>query len=961
MSSSNNSQLFHPYLVLNERKSRRTHKNSRDGCPNCKAKRIKCTEELPSCLNCIKKKYRCGYLDFPAEKLDKIRQKNETKVNDFHSVIDDPKNKSLPPDYNQRFSVQHTNYDYHINNNHLYFNNESKLQPHTQESILENFHTSQPFTNVGTLRSLVYRNSLLKLANEFDVPAVGILSGDISQPLKFKSGKDDNNVEEYQNFQAYMGEAKNNLLDDQARNNFPQLQYQQQFDQAQPQYQQPQYHQLQPSIQEPNNYGHDTLLARNPNLSNASPSSFNTSQSSTSITTPIKFELSPKYTNNNKFANDITTTTNNNRYVTLNPLPNAIHEPSRFTKLRTQDSLKNVFLKKYLNDYKSHIKDLNNREYGYDFEPVWDAKSSHKFWVTVYNQSTVLNVYFSFFMDRSLNFLLNVANVIVDGDVVNKIIYGSSPIISLNSNSPNSSNSSSISNSSAASSPDSIIGTNNINTPRLDYRGDLPIFNAEALTTLTKKAYTYYGSLIKDLRESISSYHIEYPTKISMFSAWSVLLQVHGSIDTLSLMFNGTALLFSKIINEAERVEDITPTILVSLNIFNCHSLSSIIPDYHFNVIYEIYDHFKRFKALCEAIYMNEENKKSNNEFFFTDDVNQKNQQFINNKLFQHDLKELENFLLKLITDYYHNIKEINNFYKTKFGMNFDGNEASSIKFVSISLIFELLRHWFTIFPSDAISMGSHACPLKKTFYLFHLAIGKSLVHIISPIRTIMFVDTCHVFCPKIDFDSKIYQFNQFKSHGPDNNLDEFYQSNLLTKISQNLMKIINFFDNRTLFYSYYLSTTSVMEEQFLKSIDPNLVQDETDKYSDLLQVLPSKLPVSEKFVNNFETDIVGFENYPQFNEFNYDADYKRVINDEFLECKKSQNELNFNFDYNFGLFYQDFNPKKLLSELFDKQKVVWDNNKTSLDAIRSRCHSFEMSRKEIKKSVDIRSNPAVL
>lgn len=63
-----------------ERRSRRTHKNSRDGCPNCRANRIKCTEELPSCLNCVKKKYRCGYIDFPPERLNHIRHKNEQKA-----------------------------------------------------------------------------------------------------------------------------------------------------------------------------------------------------------------------------------------------------------------------------------------------------------------------------------------------------------------------------------------------------------------------------------------------------------------------------------------------------------------------------------------------------------------------------------------------------------------------------------------------------------------------------------------------------------------------------------------------------------------------------------------------------------------------------------------------------------------------------------------------------------------
>ncbi|EDK37863.2 hypothetical protein PGUG_01961 [Meyerozyma guilliermondii ATCC 6260] len=52
---------------------RRRHKNSKFGCPNCKKRRVKCSEDLPSCLNCIKHKTRCGYLDYTEEQLDELR------------------------------------------------------------------------------------------------------------------------------------------------------------------------------------------------------------------------------------------------------------------------------------------------------------------------------------------------------------------------------------------------------------------------------------------------------------------------------------------------------------------------------------------------------------------------------------------------------------------------------------------------------------------------------------------------------------------------------------------------------------------------------------------------------------------------------------------------------------------------------------------------------------------------
>ncbi|RLV86837.1 hypothetical protein JA9_001228 [Meyerozyma sp. JA9] len=52
---------------------RRRHKNSKLGCPNCKKRRVKCSEDLPSCLNCIKHKTRCGYLDYTEDQLDELR------------------------------------------------------------------------------------------------------------------------------------------------------------------------------------------------------------------------------------------------------------------------------------------------------------------------------------------------------------------------------------------------------------------------------------------------------------------------------------------------------------------------------------------------------------------------------------------------------------------------------------------------------------------------------------------------------------------------------------------------------------------------------------------------------------------------------------------------------------------------------------------------------------------------
>ncbi|CAK9441047.1 uncharacterized protein LODBEIA_P49160 [Lodderomyces beijingensis] len=46
-----------------KKNSRRKHRNSHLGCGTCKKRRIKCDETLPSCLNCLKGKLHCAYLN----------------------------------------------------------------------------------------------------------------------------------------------------------------------------------------------------------------------------------------------------------------------------------------------------------------------------------------------------------------------------------------------------------------------------------------------------------------------------------------------------------------------------------------------------------------------------------------------------------------------------------------------------------------------------------------------------------------------------------------------------------------------------------------------------------------------------------------------------------------------------------------------------------------------------------
>lgn len=48
--------------IIAQRRVRRKHKNSKNGCGNCKMRKIKCDEGLPSCINCDRKELDCPYL-----------------------------------------------------------------------------------------------------------------------------------------------------------------------------------------------------------------------------------------------------------------------------------------------------------------------------------------------------------------------------------------------------------------------------------------------------------------------------------------------------------------------------------------------------------------------------------------------------------------------------------------------------------------------------------------------------------------------------------------------------------------------------------------------------------------------------------------------------------------------------------------------------------------------------------
>ncbi|EGW30719.1 uncharacterized protein SPAPADRAFT_62580 [Spathaspora passalidarum NRRL Y-27907] len=72
-SSSEPKELSSSSSSRKKKNSRRKHRNSHLGCGTCKRRRIKCDETLPACLNCLKGKLHCAYLNLDSNARNALR------------------------------------------------------------------------------------------------------------------------------------------------------------------------------------------------------------------------------------------------------------------------------------------------------------------------------------------------------------------------------------------------------------------------------------------------------------------------------------------------------------------------------------------------------------------------------------------------------------------------------------------------------------------------------------------------------------------------------------------------------------------------------------------------------------------------------------------------------------------------------------------------------------------------
>lgn len=73
---------------------RKKHRNSKLGCATCKRRRIKCSEDLPACSNCVKHRVHCEYLDYSPHQLEVFRAAKFAR--EHETLTPTEKNETLP-------------------------------------------------------------------------------------------------------------------------------------------------------------------------------------------------------------------------------------------------------------------------------------------------------------------------------------------------------------------------------------------------------------------------------------------------------------------------------------------------------------------------------------------------------------------------------------------------------------------------------------------------------------------------------------------------------------------------------------------------------------------------------------------------------------------------------------------------------------------------------------------------
>lgn len=449
------------------------------------------------------------------------------------------------------------------------------------------------------------------------------------------------------------------------------------------------------------------------------------------------------------------TTSNRNRAPSKGkPLPNAIVRRVRFLRLKVPEELDSPW-------NGGLALNTGTAEFGINtsklvrFRPVWTEDHSHQFWLEIFKMAAVLDLYFQYFIDKSVNILVRAADAIVNGDIISFNLDLSS-----------------------ARSSDSLNDFFQF------------FYNKQDLRALTRKSFVTYGNLISKLRDAISLVGPQYTARMSLFSAYGCYMNPSPDLSSFILMFTGTIIVLKKLFDESQ-TQRIDASLKHQVMLINMFCLASRYPDYSFSVITELGRTFRTYKYYVqEQIDLYEKGMQLEDNY----------QKPLHDPIFHHDLKELDKFLNKLQTFYYPTICECNNYYKARYNYAQDSN----IHFVSLSLIFDLACEWFRVYPGDKMSMGLRTDPLKKVLYLFYHALAKCLSHVLSPIKSLLIVDACNVTFTKVGM--------QFSRLNPSD-------LSPLNSLAVTLYKTIRFFENRLRLFGYYMEHSTVLDGKFIESV----------------------------------------------------------------------------------------------------------------------------------------------
>lgn len=483
-------------------------------------------------------------------------------------------------------------------------------------------------------------------------------------------------------------------------------------------------------------------------------------------------------------------------------------------------------------------------------------------------------------------------------------------------------------------------------------------FNQHVQDILLKKSYIYYGTLIKDLRESMANDSIENSTILLWFANWSLFIHRSSTLKAENLILTGSASLLWNCLNQYQSTTQLNPTLSFIIHSIKWHTLACTTPDYKFNVIEELFDDFKNFKRF---ILFNQELTTKNNGYILKSFV------------------DLENFLQQLIENIYPRMVKLDNDYKKKYEVPSEQMDRG-IQFFSPEELFSIVVNWFNIVPGYALSVGKTMTPLKRTYYLFYAAIAVALAAVFPSIRGVFLVDPWNMIFARTDFDNLIYKISP-----SDLPKDEQYQ--YLSQLSKKLLRVINFFTTRRKLLLNYLGVKPhpFLHFKYMEKVEP------LNDYDNVVRFKTEKMDFQEVMITSFNVNnIINVSNYPLMRMLYNNSDdnyqtFKRVIEKENhdqkvritkfranYERKEGKNIDIFNsydrirrtqseglqdlnelddFDYDRGMFLYDYNIEHALTCVFDifgREGKVFDD----IGTIKQGLENFELAQKEIAKCV---------